>query len=432
MLMERHIPDNIHMVNRRARRAVRTPNSHPRGARSLDRNNQLATSEKNDSETFIEWRKRHSDARDQRRELYSIQQKLLTSLQKAGHHYELLRQNAAIEGATRNECTWQKALEKARRAHWQPWKDYKRIQECQTAWIGFKATCCDSRSIAIPVGCNHRLCPLCAAHRAEHYRGRIRSLFETIGNAQLLTLTVPNCGELTRDTFKVLRAQLRAFLRENKGLLMGGVYSIECTFNRTERTWHPHIHILVDVNDDRKKLPYWEFRERKWALEFSWLVATGGIRRADFKEWIESVDPRKRGRNSGAPPVARRIIDIRPCTSDKKASYEVMKYMTKVAHFVDDHHAVAEFLTAVKGVRAIQTFGSCYGFKLDDPPVTAHLACDCGANKFEPIGMLGLGMVKMSPEGKWYVRDDAPIHGRQRCRGKTNERTSHGIHRTAA
>jgi hypothetical protein len=378
-----------------------------------------------DSETFAEWLKRHTDATDKRRRLYSLHGQLLESLKRAAYHHEWLSQNAAIEGATRNELAWQTALAAVERENWKPWKDFKRVQECQTTWLGFRPTCCLGRSVAVPVGCNHRLCPLCSAHRAEHYRGRIRSLFEIVHNPQLLTLTVPNVRKLSRETIRVLRARLRAFLRENKGLLLGGVYSIECTYNRVEKTWHPHIHALVDVNDDRKKLPYWEFCDRKWRLEFSWLCLTQGRpvdgkrrwSRGQYAEWVSGVDPRGRGGYSRVGQ--RRTIDLRPCSSDKKAAYEVLKYITKTVGFVDDYRAVSEFLTAVKGVRAIQTFGSCYGFKLEDPPLTAHLQCECGGNTFEPIGLLGLGMVKLSPEGKWYVRDDAPLHGR-RCRGSTH------------
>jgi hypothetical protein len=433
--MERRIPDNIHMVNRRARRAVSVRVAHPGGARSLDRVNQLATTAKktgatleNPEITFAEWLKSQTNAQDKRRRLYSIHEKLLDSLKKAGMHHEWLSQNAFIEGATRSTSAWQAALAQVESAKWKPWKDYKRVQECQTSWMGFKPVCCDSKAVAVPVGCNHRMCPLCNAHRAEHYRSRIRSLFEVVGNPQLLTLTVPSVRKLTSETIRVLRARLKAFLRENSPLLMGGVYSIEITYNKVEKTWHPHIHALVDVSDYRKKLPYWEFCERKWRLEFSWLVLTQGRavagkrrwRRGDYAEWVAGIDPRSRVSPFGRIGH-RRTIDLRPVSSDKKAAYEVLKYITKAAAFVDDYKAVAEFLTAVKGVRAIQTFGNCYGFKLDDPPIEAHLACECGANKFEPIGMLGLGMCKMSPEGKWYVRDDAPVHGRQRCRGQTTK-----------
>lgn len=459
MLIERKVPDSIRLVNRRARRSLRV--SPPREARSLDRNNQLATSVKNDSETFSEWLKSQTDARDKRRKLYSTHERLLESLQKAGHHLELLRHEAAIEATTRNELTWQTAYKKALGARWQPWKDFKRVQECQTSFIGFRAKCCDSKAIAVPVGCNHRLCPLCNSHRAEHYRGRIRQLFEIVGNPQLLTLTVPNCRKLTRQTFQALRKRLRAFLRDNKALLKGGVYSIECTYNRATEMWHPHIHVLVDVDDPRQEISYREFCERKWRLEFDWFVLTQGPRvegkrrwrKHDYQEWLCGVDPDRTGWYTRAGMTyktkkypgpfgggdfdrtgQRRTIDLRTVTSDKKAAYEVLKYMTKVVGFVDDHHAVSEFLSAVKGVRAIQTFGSCYGFKLEDPPVEAHLQCECGANEFERIGMLGLGNTIMTPEGKWYVRDDAPLHGRQRCRGSDppHERKHHGSHRTKA
>ena len=427
MMIQRNVPNGIRMVNRKARRALRvSPSLHPREARSLDRNNQLATSVKNDAESFAEWLKAHTTAQEKRRKLYSLHEKLVSSLTIGAHHYDYVRQRAAVEGATGIECGWTQAAAKMARQRWKPWKDVERVRECQTSWMGFRATCCESRGVAVPIGCNHRICPLCNAFRAEHYRGRIRSLFESVTNPQLLTLTVPNVRSLTAETIRVLRKRLRAFLRDHKALLLGGVYSIEITFNREARTWHPHIHALVDVNDDRKKLPYWEFCERKWRLEFDWLCLTQGRivpgkrhwRKADFAEWVSGVDPRKRG--DGYTRLGhRRTVDLRPVSCDRKASYEVLKYITKAAAFVDDHRAVAEFLSAVKGVRAIQTFGSCYGFKIDDPPVESHLKCECGANEFERIGLLGVGMVKMSPDGTWYVRDDAPVHGR-RCRGSTH------------
>jgi hypothetical protein len=131
-------------------------------------------------------------------------------------------------------------------------------------------------------------------------------------------------------------------------------------------------------------------------------------------------------------PGERRSIDLRPVSKDKKAAHEVMKYMTKVAFFVDDPRAIAEFLRAAKGVRAIQTFGNCYGFKLDKKPVESVLRCSCGKNKFESIGILKIGMVKMDESGRWYVRDDAPVHGTlTRIRGIPNpKRSEYGTQKT--
>jgi hypothetical protein len=429
MLVERTIPEGLDYRRNRKRRSVRPSARRSGETRSLDSFNHLATSENNErGETFAVWLKRNSDARDQRRRLCFIHTQLLESLKGAALVERYLHQESAIEGATRGTSAWQKAAQEGGRRRWSAWKDFERVAKCQTEFIGFRPTCCGGRSVAVPIGCNHRLCPLCSAHRAEHYRERIRALFASgIQNPQLLTLTVPNVGRLSRRTIPTLRRGLKAFLKENKALLMGGVYSIEITRNREAKTWHPHIHALVDVNDTRRFLPERQFLERKWRLEFSWFCITQGPkiagkrhwRASDYEEWVSGVDPVKRGENY-IRLGQRRTVHLKPCTADKKAAYEVLKYITKAAHFVDDPRAVAEFLRAVKGVRVIQTFGSCYGFKLEEKPVETILVCECGENKFERVGVLGLGMTKMSPEGKWYIRDDAPLHGRQRCRGKTS------------
>jgi hypothetical protein len=423
VLVQRIVPADLRYKGNRKRRAVRTAPSAPRGARSLDSVNHLATT---DLETFDSWRKRHETAQDRHRKLYSIHDRLLKSLQSAAHVETYIRQEAASEAATGSAMGWQKEKARGGRNKWSAWKDFERVAACQTEWKGFKSTCCGGRAVAVPIGCNHRLCPLCNAHRAEHYRERVKSLFDHLANPQLLTLTVPNCKRLTRETISTLRKRLRAFLKDHKGFLLGGVYSIEITRNRQEGTWHPHIHALVDVAGSPERLPYWQFMERKWRLEFAWFVLTQGRKAgrrvwtdSDFEEWVSALDPR-RGGCSSARPGERRSVDLRPVSTDKKAAYEVMKYMTKVAFFVDDTFALAEFLRAVKGVRAIQTFGSCYGFKVEDAPVESKLSCECGENKFESIGLLGLGMVKMDPDGRWFVRDDAPVHGR-RCRGGTTE-----------
>lgn len=438
MLVERVIPTGLRDGSKRRRRALRTETSAPRKARSLDSVNHLATS---DSESFADWLKRHETAQDKRRKLYSIHTRLLESLKSAAHVETYIAQEAAIESATGNKRGFADFMKREGKRKWSPWRDFERVSMCQTQWAAFRASCCeDSAAVAVPIGCNHRLCPLCNAHRASHYRERVQALFGKIDNPQLLTLTVPNCKRLTRETISALRKRLKAFLKDNKALLMGGVYSIEITRNRADRTWHPHIHVLVDVAGPAQRLTFSDFMDRKWALEYSWFVLTQGKRTGkrrwemgDFAAWMEVLDPRSRGwvmnpynvqRLAGNREGDRRSVDLRPVSTDKKAAYEVMKYMTKVAYFVDDPRALSEFLKAVKGIRAIQTFGSCYGFKLEEKPVQSTLKCACGLNKFESIGIVGLGMVLMDEKGCWHVRDDAPVHGRlaKRCRGGTTGR----------
>ena len=59
---------------------------------------------------------------------------------------------------------------------WRASRDYQRLRDCQTQWMAYRASCCASRAVAVPIGCNHRLCPLCNAQRLEHYRGPARRM----------------------------------------------------------------------------------------------------------------------------------------------------------------------------------------------------------------------------------------------------------------
>lgn len=438
MLVERKMPEGFVWKGNRRKRSLRTPappvSVAAKRRRSLDTCNQLATTEKNDAgETFAAWLKRHEDAQDKRRRQHDLHRRLLDSLKTTAHAEEwYANEDLKAWRGERKTAAERTAGAKARKRKWSATKDFERVASCQSEWIGFKAACCNGRAQAVPIGCNHRLCPLCAAQRAEKYRERVRSLFGVIAHPHLLTLTVPNTRFLTARTFQTLRNGLKAFLRDNKALLMGGVYSIECTYNRQTKSWHPHIHILVDVAGDGKRMPYAQFVERKLRLEFDWLVITQGKavegrrqwRRGEFDDWACI----RRGVVRAVPSgFTRRLVDIRPVRNANGAAVEVLKYITKQAAFVDDAGAVAEFLRAVKGVRVMQTFGSCYRFKMDAKKAPhAHMKCDCGQNDFRPIGVLGMGMVKLSKEGIWYVRDDAPVHGRRSCRGSTTRRQNNG------
>lgn len=429
MLVERHLPADFRWKGNRRKRAPRAPKVPlPRGAegRSLDSFKLLATSEKKSTEP-VTYGDRLAGFKDAR----------LRQARKGHLHWQLMQ---TIKGLARWEeikNNWDIAdqaigavpLKKKRKSReWSALKDLERLSGCQSEWIGFKPACCDGRAVAVPIGCNHRLCPLCNDHRAERYRSRVQTLFGNLSNAQLLTLTVPSPKKISREVIDTLRARLRAFLKQQP-LLKGGVYSIEITYNSTQKTWHPHVHILVDVADPRTRIPRTEFLERKWHLEFDWFILTqgkkAGARRwkpSDWREWAR-VSTRPDGTDRVEGPTAgihRRTIDLRPVDKSRKAAYEVLKYMSKAASFIGDPEALQQILVAIRGVRQIQTFGSCYGFQFDTKePVESHLKCDCGANVFKPIGILGLGMVKLSKEGTWYVRDDAPVHGRQRCRGSS-------------
>lgn len=320
-------------------------------------------------------------------------------------------------------------------------KDHERLAMCHDSWIALKPVCCDSRPLAVPVVCNHRLCFLCNGRRAERYRDRVRVLFDRLDHPAFLTITIPNIpmGSLRKRVYTDFRYKWNKLRKKWAGYMQGGIFAFETTFNnlpdsKAYRTWHVHAHVLIDGT---AALPVCKCRERiidsrtglmrrkhaadcafiglKRRLEFNWLCLTQGNRGgerwrpSDFNYWFSRTFPENwRDANARHEWNAqnRRTIDIRRVTDRKKAAYEVLKYATKGAHFADIPAAVNEFIDATKNARMVQTFGTWYGFDFDDETdVTAGLECGCGENKFERVGVIFRMSVEMDRStGKWHPK----------------------------
>ena len=142
----------------------------------------------------------------------------------------------------------------ARALGWE--KQYFQLLHCQGEWIAMGASCCSSttKPVAVPIGCNHRLCPLCNWHRSQNAQRKIRKLFDRINHPVFITLTVPNVKRISKRTFEFFRKRVRLFLAQHAYMLDepgrpgGGVYAIETTYNRKEKSWHVHAHILLSAN----------------------------------------------------------------------------------------------------------------------------------------------------------------------------------------
>ncbi|HZU33688.1 MAG TPA: hypothetical protein VFB79_21420 [Candidatus Angelobacter sp.] len=336
---------------------------------------------------------------------------------------------------------------------------WARLSNCQSEWIGYKATCCKS-SLAIPIGCNHRGCFLCNSARLRKYRERVKALFGRLTRPVFLTLTVPNTKKISKRTFSALRRGWNQF-RKNSPWIEGGIYAIETTFNKSreaEGPWHTHIHALASAdapipqcrcgfcNRCGKWLSEksvcrcgghaaWRWHRYddtgEWAkchktdcafigfkrrIEFDWFLATGGRKQrwssASFHQWANQCEPgfwksqldRKQWDSRN-----RRVVHIKRVSDREKACLEVVKYVTKVSDFADNHRAVKEFFTASRGARMLQTFGTWYGLKLD-PDVNKGmpsaenawngLQCDCGKNQFERWGRVYAEAICYDKDGR--------------------------------
>ena len=355
-------------------------------------------------------------------------------------------------------------------AKWE--KRWIQVHNCESEWVGYRATCCEDRTrpYAVPVGCGHRMCPLCAGKRVARARARGKQMSGRLNHPGLITLTIPNVDWIHKGHFEHFRKRVRQFIAQHKEWILGGVYSLETTYNRSQGTWHIHVHILADLvsplPDSTQKIPLvgrriCMFTAIKLKLEFDWMRLwvkskewgkkpkpgasknrmDGEIYR--FESWvkegranrlkeyrggqwrhIEGLSAKEIAARTAWNQANRRVIYVQPVTDRDGAVNEVLKYITKGTEFCDLPDAVEAYSNAVQGARLIQTFGTWYGIDLDVQFDPAHLEkhtddwskmkCECGLNRFERMkGTFHRPDVGMEPSGQWRLKE--PLD--HKCRG---------------
>lgn len=333
----------------------------------------------------------------------------------------------ALRAGTKDDLTRprDKAEKGSKKGPWSAARDFRRLDACQSLWRVFHPTCCGGRPVAIPIGCNHRLCPLCSVHRLEHFRGPVRELLSAMENPTFLTLTVPNVDQLTKRSFLQIRTWWKEFYRRNKSFLRGGLYSIEVTYNRTEKTWHVHLHIVYDSVYRVGGMKREQFNLLVAYLQFAWARITSPKARKAYKgseieRWIKDRDAHSAG-DAWFTDYWRKV-DIRR-VKNENAVYEVIKYVSKTNRFLDLAEAVEPYLRAVRGVRVLQTFGTFYNVKIEVPvtkedvealaaqgiqaevtSAKSFLRCGCGENKFNDLGFFTMEDVEMDADGRWCLK----------------------------
>ena len=300
------------------------------------------------------------------------------------------------------------------------------------------------------------MCPLCSWERSAKGQAKIKASFDRIVNPQFLTLTIPSIKRLSKSTFRTFRAKMKRYLKDHASIFSGGIYAIETTYNREEKSWHVHAHVMIDAafalpsQETRVKFAgrrMFLFTYIKLRLEYDWtrlwVPALGKRPRKnasdiawmkeslDFECWVLAcrANVLKQYRAGRLLPIVglaedeierrmewnrknRRVIWITPVEEGDRdrAAKEVLKYITKSADFCDLPGCVKAFYYATKGTRLIQTFGTWYAFDVDVLFDTEHmddfkpLQCACGLNDWVSIGTFNHRDVQMLPEGGWVLR----------------------------
>lgn len=226
---------------------------------------------------------------------------------------------------------------------------------------------CDKcgRQIYVHRRCDLRICPDCSP---RYSRMLFRKFFPLMGKLmankrhytlKFLTLTIRNTRELSDESIKRLFKNARKLMREffDKRIGAGALAVLE-----VGKSLNLHIHLLV----------YGPFvlQER---LSNRWGEITGG----SF------------------------IVDIRMAKGKPKGVLNyVLKYITKPCSFEDSKY-YAEYLTALRGVRRVHTFGIFYNMvKISK----AACGCICG-------GKFRLDPSIYRPYWTFSLIQDGPVGG---------------------
>jgi len=167
--------------------------------------------------------------------------------------------------------------------------------------------------------CGKRSCPDC--RKRDYYRlvrGYGNAVTE-MRNPKLLTVTLQNVPELTKEVVTRLRVSLKALLRYQSPIVRGGIYAIEV--ENVGRGWHVHAHIVMDAVYIPQRV-----------LSAQWRAITG-----------DSF-----------------VVDIRRAWSPRDALKYILKYLSKQPKLLDE--LIPTYNTVLRGIRLIQPFGVMYRF----------------------------------------------------------------------
>lgn len=132
-------------------------------------------------------------------------------------------------------------------------KKAERIEQCGR-FLWFNVDDQGNKKLAYARFCKYRLCPTCIWRKSLKLYHQMEQILGALDKKQyhwcFLTLTVRNCygSELKQTIDDMLKGFDRLLKRRNvKAVVVGYYRGIEVTYNRKENTFHPHIHILLQL-----------------------------------------------------------------------------------------------------------------------------------------------------------------------------------------
>lgn len=241
-----------------------------------------------------------------------------------------------LECQSHSQLSIHRTVDRPRRAIVEAlWNSTNAVLHRRSMKMGF---CCVSptlfaergvRPICVAGYCRDRLCPTCMAMRASRIRCRLTALVCSMNAPRFLTLTTRDDERPLSERLKEITDAVRRLRRTKawKQHVRGGVMVWEVTHNAAKKTWHPHVHLIVDGE-------FWEQRliRAEWCAQ---LNGDGGVH-------------------------------IQACNDRVKTARYIAKYLAKASEVsLWPAEAICEFATAMHRQRLIATFGKSHAVNVD-------------------------------------------------------------------
>jgi len=196
----------------------------------------------------------------------------------------------------------------------------RRCQDCGT-WLTFAECLRDGAKHLLQANfCGQRLCPLCAWRRSMKLSAEVSLVLHLAADHWpersfvMLTLTQRNVPgqDLPDEVSRILDGWSKLHQRREFREVSGWLRTLEITYNAKTSTWHPHLHVLLQVKPS--------YFGRGYISHAKWVAAWRAVLNLDYDPSVEVHRVRRRA--SGDP-----LAD---------AAAEVGKYTVKDADLTGD------------------------------------------------------------------------------------------------
>lgn len=195
----------------------------------------------------------------------------------------------------------------------------------------------EKRKLASANFCKNRFCPMCSWRKSlsDAFKIAIISHWISVKHKKkfiFLTLTVPNVAksELKQAIKELNQSFNRLFMYKDVAQVAKGfVRKLEVTYNENRDDYHPHLHVMIAVNQTY-------FKSRSYIKQDKWLNL-----------WQKAT------KNPKITQVDVRAIKNNDDTSFFDAVLEIAKYTAKDSDMLKSEEVFDTFYHALKGVRLL-------------------------------------------------------------------------------